>query len=134
MANQPSSSTSTTKDNHFYLQIIDLLSVAAFTAAVLVFRFLIPKRVKDRAFAFPKPELYSLGVRPLPPGMSANEFQARFLNTDNIIQTAIVKDCGELFRECDTLFDLDRQVKQMEIDLLNVPHVAKQKPGIFSKP
>lgn len=135
MANQPSfSSTSSTKDNHFYLQILDLGSIAIFISCLLIFRFLIPKKIREREYLFPRPELYSLELSSIPDHITAKDFQTRFLNNDNIIQTAIVKDCSELFRENDKLFEADRAAKQAEIDLLTGPHVAKRSPGIFNRP
>lgn len=101
---------------------------------LLVYRFLVPRKTRDARFEWPRPESYSLTVKPIPAGMSANDFQSRFLNQDQIIQTALVKDCGALFRAMEVLFDLDRRIKQMDINLLETPHVARERPGLFNCP
>ena len=111
-----------------------MAAIVVFTVAVLVYRFMMPKTIRDAKYLFPKPENYSLTVKPLPNGITASEFQTRFLNTDNIIQTAVLKNCSPLFRESEILFKIDREIKQMEINLMKIPHPARQKTGLFNRP
>lgn len=107
------------------LQIIDLVWIALLIAALITYRFMIARRIRKVMYKFPRPELYSLKVTKLPKKMTAKEFSTRFINKDNVIQTALVKDCAEIYRCSEKTFKLDKEIKQLQINLMEGPHVAK---------
>lgn len=97
---------------------------------------LLPGKIRRSINVYPNPAIYSLQLKKhlLPAKLSSEEFSARFLNTDNIIQTAVGRDFQGLISELEKLCDLGRRIRQVECDLSTEPHVAKNPKSCTNRP
>lgn len=122
--------------SHTALQLIDLVCVLGFIAGLLLYRVLLPGKLRRARNVYPNPAIYSLQLKRhlLPSKLSSEDFAARFLNTDNIIQTAVGRDFDGLIAALEKLCDLGRQIRQMECDLSTEPHVAKNPKSCSNRP
>lgn len=118
------------------LQIVDLVFIVGGMAAMIVYWFLIRRKISKCCNVFPNPCIYSLAIDRdnLPMDIKSEEFSGRFLNNDNIIQTALTRDFKGLISELDKIYEADRKVKQMEIDLSPEAHPLKQPKSLFYRP
>lgn len=98
-------------------------------ALIIYYHRTLKKRISKVENTFPNISLYSLMVSKefLKPNMKSEDLAMRFLNTDNIVQTALSRDFGNLHNDMDKMYYIDRKVKQMEIDLSGADHFAKSK-------
>lgn len=134
VANQPSyaasSAAANLKDNHMIIQAFDLVAIALIIVAYCLYRYSIDFRARKPKYRYPRPENYTVKVKNLPSDISAKDFSARFINKDNVIQTAVVKNCGVLYRVSMKLFETDKKIKELAINLMEGDHVAKTKKTI----
>ena len=63
--------------------------------------------------------IYSLKIsaRSVPKEFTAEGFVERFVNKDNVVEACVVRDFSAVTRKVERLFELDRRIKQMEINL-----------------
>ena len=118
------------------MQLIDLACLVAFISGLVLYRVMLPGKIRRSMNVYPNPAIYSLQLKKhlLPAKLSSEEFSARFLNTDNIIQTAVGRDFEGLISELEKLCDLGRRIRQVECDLSTEPHVAKNPKSCTNRP